>query len=146
MKGYRFIVGYVLAVMVVVLCLTLCGCKTKYVAVPEYHTEYITRTDTFIQRDSVYKYDSVFVKVQGDTVTVEHWATMYRDRWREKVVRDTVIKNDSIRVLYPVERQLSKWEQLKVNIGGFVLILLALLLLLYLIRVWRDKRRARDSC
>lgn len=134
MKGYRFIVGYVLAVSfsLIAACLLMCSCGTKYVAVPEYHTEYVVRTDTFIQRDSVYRYDSVFVKVQGDTVVMERWATLYRDRWREKVVRDTIIKTDSIRVPYPVERKATFWEKTKQDAGlvTIALVMLAVVVLL----------------
>lgn len=119
MKTDRFRVGYLITVLLLLTaaCLLMCSCGTKYVAVPEYHTEYVVRTDTFVQRDSVYKFDSVFVKVQGDTVTVEHWATMYRDRWREKAVHDTIIKTDSIRVPYPVERKATAWEKVKQDAG-----------------------------
>lgn len=110
----------------VVCVFALCGCQTKYIAVPEYHTEYVVRTDTFIQRDSVYRYDSVFVKVQGDTVVMERWATLYRDRWRKKVVRDTIIKTDSIRVPFPVERKATFWEKTKQDAGAVLIVLVML--------------------
>lgn len=39
-------------VIMVFAGLVLGGCKTKYVSVPEIHTEYITRVDTTVRKDS----------------------------------------------------------------------------------------------
>lgn len=131
--AWAFVIGFFLLLMHF-----LCGCSTKYVAVPEYHTEYVSKTDTFIKRDSIMKHDSVYVSVKGDTVTVEKWSVLYRDRWREKSVYDTIIKVDSIRVPYPVERKLTKWQAFQIKAGAAVLYLAVAIglfwLLLWLIR------------
>lgn len=107
----------------------LCSCKTKYVPVPEYHTEYITKTDSFIQRDSIYKTDSVYMWLKGDTVYKEKYTTVYKDKWREKYVCDTLIKTDSIRVPYPVEKQLTKWQKIKMDVGEYLIAISFILLL-----------------
>jgi len=94
------------------------GCKTKeYIAVPEYHTEYVCRTDTFAKVDSVYLKDSVFVYQRGDTVY--HTKVTYRDRYHNiyKVKLDTIIKRDSVSIPYPIERQLTKNEQRLISLG-----------------------------
>lgn len=130
-----YILGFL---AVVTLCCLLCSCRTQYVTVPEYHTEYISKTDTFIKRDSIMKHDSVYVSIKGDTVTVEKWSVLYRDRWREKAFHDTIIKTDSIRVPYPVEKKLTRWQQLKVDLGEYVMVLLAMLMALYLLRKKKD--------
>ena len=44
------IVGIIIAM---ILAMLLSGCSPKVIYVPEVHTEYITRTDTFIRIDSV---------------------------------------------------------------------------------------------
>lgn len=105
--------------------LLLCSCATKYVTVPEYHTEYRTNT----VRDSIYfeKHDSVMMKVKGDTVTVEHWKIRYRDRFVE--VTDTFIKTDSIRVPYPVEKQLTWWQRLKIDFSEWIIIFLIVIVI-----------------
>jgi hypothetical protein len=73
-------------------------------------TEYVNR----LQYDSIYlqKYDSVYVAVKGDTVQIEKYKTLYKDRL--KIVRDTVLKTDSViftkppvEVKVPVE--VNKW-------------------------------------
>lgn len=121
---------------------TLGGCKSKqYVMVPEYHTEYVCRTDTFTKADSVYVKDSVYVYQNGDTVTIHKIA--YRDRWhyKYKVKLDTIIKRDS--VPYPVVRKLTKNEQRMMDIGRISLIFWGMLfagLVVILIYWYRNKK------
>lgn len=105
----------------VFLALMASGCRSvRYVTVPEIHTEYITKTDTFIERDSILKHDSVVVRMQGDTVYCDRWHTQYRDRWRDRVRIDSIIKVDSVAVPYPVEKKLTRWQQVKLDLGGWM--------------------------
>lgn len=96
-------------------------CKTKYVSVPEYHKEYIVRSDTVAKVDSVYMKDSVFVYHNGDTIIVNK--VLYRDRYKNvyKVRVDTIMRSDSVRVPYPVEKELTKWEQRYMDAGKYLL-------------------------
>lgn len=99
------------------IILSIVGCKTKYVSVPEYHTEYIAKSDTLAKLDSVYLRDSVYIYHSGDTVVINRVA--YRDRYHNiyKVRLDTVIRRDSIP--YPVERTLTASEQRLMALGRF---------------------------
>ena len=99
-----------------------CGCKTKYVSVPEYHTEYITKTDSFTQRDSILVRDSVYMWMKGDTIYKEKYSVIYKDRFRDRYLCDTIIKVDSVMVPYPVERQLTKWESFRQQLGTYAAI------------------------
>lgn len=129
--------------IIFMILLMLAGCKTKeYISVPEYHTEYIVKTDTFAKLDSVYLKDSVFVYHNGDTVIINKIA--YRDRYHNiyKVKCDTIIKTDSIP--YPMERQLTKNEQRLMDIGRAAIlwvICLALLIVLACLLIYRDHNR-----
>lgn len=80
-------------------------------------TEYKDRVHEVQTVDSVT--DTRFVWVSGDTVV------SWRDRvkWRERVVRDTVrvIRTDTVREPYPVERELTRWERTKMDLGGVAL-------------------------
>ena len=94
----------------------LTGCKSvKYVPVEtvRFDTTYINK----VQRDSVVRYDSVYVREKGDTVWLEKFRYVYRD----KLVRDTLYMNrtDSVRVPYPVEKELGRWERVKMELGGW---------------------------
>ena len=110
---------WMVAVMAIVICCV--SCKTKYVTVPEYHKEYINRTDTFLRSDTLYRLDSVVVRMQGDTTVIEkiRWQNRFVNVY--KVKTDTIIKTDSVRVPYPVERKLSKWQQLRLDFGGWAM-------------------------
>ena len=106
---------FVLAAVAFMVVVGLCGCRSvKYVPVESVRTEYRDRINTEYVVDSVT--DTRFVFVKGDTVVA------YRDRvkWRDREVHDSIYinKTDTIRVPYPVERKLSKWEKAKMDFGG----------------------------
>lgn len=100
------------------LAVTLSGCtSTRYVPVETVRTEYKDKVREVHTTDSVV--DTRFVYVKGDTVID------YRDRvkWRDRYIHDTctVVKTDSIAVPYPVERELTWWQQTKMDFGGMAL-------------------------
>lgn len=126
-----------IAILVILAGLVLGGCKTKYVSVPEVHTEYITRVDTTVRKDSVYLKDSVYVERKGDTLYVNK--TLYRDRYHNiyKVKMDTVVKRDSVNVAYPVEKEMSRSERLFVAMGKFFAALVIALLFVIGVKLYK---------
>ena len=116
---------WMVAVMAIVICCV--SCKTKYVTVPEYHKEYINRTDTFLRSDTLFRLDSVVIRQQGDTTVIEkiRWQNRFVNVY--KIKTDTIMKSDSIRVPYPVEKKLSKWQQFRLDFGGWAMLVLGLL-------------------
>ena len=117
--------------------LALGSCKTKYVSVPEIHTEYITRVDTTVIMDSVYQRDSVYVERKGDTLYVSK--TLYRDMYHNiyKVKKDTIVKRDSVNVAYPVENGMSRSERLFVAMGKFFAALVIALLFVIGVKLYK---------
>lgn len=108
------------------IVLSFVGCKTKYVSVPEYHMEYIVKSDTLAKLDSIYLRDSVYIYHNGDTVVINKVA--YRDRYHNiyKVRLDTIIRRDSIP--YPVERTLTASEQRLMTLGRLFIAFLFLVI------------------
>lgn len=110
-----------LALCAALLC--ACGSCTRTVYTPVESTT--VRTDTLyravVRVDTVLQRDSVTVMQRGDTVMV----TRYRDRYRVKLHTDTVreVSVDSVRVAvpYPVEKELTRWERVKMDFGGMAL-------------------------
>lgn len=96
-----------------VLCLS-CN-TTRYIPVETkvHDTTYINK----LQVDSVF--DKEFVYINGDTVV------KYKYLYKYKMIRDTVYINrtDSIQVPYPVERELSWWENFKMEAGGYAVVI-----------------------
>ena len=131
-KAYRrFFWSFVMFVIMMAIIL-FNSCSPKVIYVPEYHTEYITKTDSVVKVASVHVKDSVIIKQAGDTIEIDRWHTEYKDRWRERVVIDSIIKVDSLSVPYPVEKKLSKWQQTKVDWGGWAMLCVMVLIFLFL--------------
>lgn len=96
--------------------LALAGCsRAQYVPVETVRRDSIYLTQ--IQRDSIYKYDSIHVRDKGDTVFVDRYKYLFVDKLR----RDTlyVCRTDTVRVPYPVERELTRWERFRLDVGGY---------------------------
>ena len=127
--------------IVLLLVISLSGCSKKiYVPVETVRTEYkylnskdsIKLTEKVNTKDSVIIRDSVVTTLNenGDIIRTEIWrlkekysksASMYEEL---KLKYDSLLstKTDSVPVQYPVEKQLSKWDQLKVDYGGFAIV------------------------
>jgi uncharacterized BrkB/YihY/UPF0761 family membrane protein len=131
-KAYRGFFWSFIIFIVLMMIILFNSCSPKVIYVPEYHTEYITKTDSVVKIDSVHVKDSVIIKQAGDTIEIDRWHTEYKDRWRERVVVDSIIKVDSVSVPYPVEKKLSKWQQAKVDWGGWAMLIVVVLIFLFL--------------
>lgn len=123
--------------LLLLLVLLLTSCRTQYVTVPEYHTEYVHRTDSLVRIDTIMQHDSVSVLVMGDTVRTEHY--QWRDRIQLRYVTrtDTIIKTDSVSVPQPVERELTRYEAFSLKLGKAVIgwmSILAVIAALFLVR------------
>lgn len=110
--------------------LLLCGCsRVQYVPVETVRTDsvYLNR----VERDSIHVRDSVYIREKGDTVWMERWHTVYRD----KVLRDTCYmeRRDSVAVPYPVERELTFEQRFWIASSKVLWILLAVLLAVLLL-------------
>ena len=129
---HRLVYALVAAAVGILLCALLSGCTTtKYVPVPEYHTD--TLRQVTVRHDSVMVHDSIHVSEKGDTVRIERWHTQWRDRWRT----DTIYQSKRDSIPYPVEvvkevpAQLTWWQQTRLHLANIVLWLLALLAVIY---------------
>ena len=131
-KAYKGCFWAFLMFVVLMAIMLLSSCSPKVIYVPEYHTEYITKTDSVVKIDSVHVKDSVIIKQAGDSIEIDRWHTEYKDRWRERVVIDSIIKVDSVSVPYPVEKKLSKWQQAKVDWGGWAMLFVVVSIFLFL--------------
>jgi len=131
-KAYKGCFWSFVIFIVLMMIILFNSCSPKVIYVPEYHTEVVTRTDSVVKIDSVHVKDSVIIKQAGDTIEIDRWHTEYKDRWRERVVVDSFIKVDSVSVPYPVEKKLSKWQQAKVDWGGWAMPFVVVLIFLFL--------------
>lgn len=131
MQNKDFIIrsGSVFVIASILFVLMLQGCKTKYVSVPEYHNVYVTKHDTLTKHDSVYQKEFVDRYVKGDTVFLTKTKVDYRYKNLYKTLYRDSIKTDSVRVPYPVEKKLSRWQGLKMEVGGWAIGVLSVVVL-----------------
>ena len=138
-----------LSIFLATLCLT--GCKTvKFVPVPEYHTVYKTRVDTVQRWDSVRdvqwmtvrEVDSTQLAALGIQIKgLKNALLIERNKLMQKMSNekthkiDTIMQLDSIRVPYPVEKQLTKWQRWKMDMGGWAMGVAAVLIILVILKV-----------
>ena len=124
--------------LIAILAGLVLGCKPYRVA----QRETVIKDSLYIvQRmiDRVLIRDSVYERHVHDTV--------YKYKERETVrylsLRDTLYieKRDSVSVPYPVERQLTKWEAVRMRLGDISLI--AFIAGLLYVVVWLIKRRRK---
>lgn len=120
MKDKDFIYVLIWTAVLLFLLLVLASCKTKCVSVPEVHTEYVSKKDSIYLHDSIHVSDSIIMYMQGDTMFKTIYLNKYVFRDRYKYKTDTVIKTDSIS--YPVERNFTRLEHIKIQYFGYILI------------------------
>lgn len=113
------------------------SCRSvQYVPVENIRTEYKTRDS--IRVDSIYNQDSIYVFVKGDTVYQYRYKYLYKYQYINRA--DTVIKTDSVQVPYPIEKQLSRWQSIKVELGGWAFgLVIAFVLIIIVWLVYRTK-------
>ena len=124
----------IVSLLAVIVCCLITSCRSiQYVPVESVLTE-IQYKDR-LQRDSIHVKDSVFMFVKGDTVFRDRWHTVYKDR----LLRDTayIHKTDSVQVPFPVERKLSFWESVKLQIGE---IAIGVIIGLIIVIIWLIRR------
>lgn len=106
--------------------------------------------------------ETVTLNEKGDTILHDHFIYIHleskeRSEYERKIenLRDSIsdlkkehssVKVDSVPVPYPVERELTKWERVRMDAGGFIICLgavVALMGAIYLVIKWivRKKRR-----
>lgn len=114
--------------IVIVLCMSLMlitSCASeRVVTVPEIHEVTTIKRDTVSQRDSVYVSDIVYLDARGDTIIRKEYHTLYRDRWRYKLVADSFQQRDTVNVIQEVEKPPSKMDAFKILFGDIAFFLL----------------------
>lgn len=102
--------------------LMLSGCTSvKYVPIESvtHDSIYISR----LERDSIHVHDSIYMEVKTKADTVYQTKYVQKVVYRDALRTDTMVveRIDTLRIPYPVERELSRWEQIKLDFGGMVI-------------------------
>lgn len=121
--------------IVAVILLLLCGCRTKYVPVEEVVKEYVHSTDTIELTDTVTQEKETVVRqaTAADSALLARLGLQLdqsnkiilvlrkelerRSHEKSESRTDTAVRVRLVQVPYPVERKLSRWEQICVDYG-----------------------------
>lgn len=157
-KAYRGCFwSFVMFILMMGIALFMYSCKTEYIPVEQTHIEHHWHTDSIIQKDSVVK-ESKTTVMQLDSAAMAQYGIHLKNAERAWLVKSwelerqienlqklTAIRDtarDTIQVPYPVEKKLSKWQQTKVDWGGWAMlgVLVVIILFLFIIPRWKGKR------
>lgn len=116
------ILFFLMIILAAASCFTLTGCTSvQYVPVESvtHDSIYISR----VERDSIHVHDSIYMEVVSKADTIYQTKYVQKVIYRDALRTDTMVveRVDTIRLPYPVERQLSKWEKIKLDFGGMLL-------------------------
>ena len=157
-KAYRgFFWAFTTFVLTMGIALFMLSCKTEYIPVETSHTEHHWHTDSIKEVDSVIherhttimQLDSAAMAQYGIRLKNAERAWLVKswelERQIENLQRLTAIRDtarDTIQVPYPVEKKLTKWQQAKVDWGGWAMlgVLVVIILFLFIFLRWKGKR------
>lgn len=140
MKLYDYIMGKVSRCItlapfmcIILLASAIWSCRSiKYVPVEsiQYDSVYLNK----VVKDSIYIKDSVLL-VKGDTIIEYRYKYIYQ--YKDKTDTLYVTKTDSVQVPYPVEKQLTWWQQFQIDVGGLAIgiaIISAIIVIMVVVR------------
>ena len=124
--------------VIVTACCALFSCRSvEYVPVETVKTEVVKELE--IQRDSIFVLDSIYVREAQDTVYITRWRVEYREALR--VDTFNVERVDSVNTIVEVEKKLTKWQQIKMDVGTGVLYAVPILIAVGLFILYRKLKK-----
>ena len=107
-------------ILTILLASAICSCRTvKYVPVETVRTD--TVYSNYSRMDSIFVRDSVYINQKGDTVTEYRYKYVYK--YKDRIDTLYISSRDTVSVPYPVEKELTAWQQTKVNYGGWAMVI-----------------------
>lgn len=113
----EFMKNLIYAIIIMLTSVICYSCQSvKYVPVESVKCDSVYLNK--IIKDSIYAKDSVLI-VKGDTVTEYRYKYIYQ--YKDRTDTLYVTKTDSVQVPYPVEKELTRWQKIRLNVGGWAI-------------------------
>ena len=146
--------AFVMFILTMGIALFILSCKTEYIPVESTHTEHHWHTDSVKEVDSVFHEKQTIIR-QLDSAAMAQYGIQLKNAeraWLVKswelerqieslqrltAIRDTV--RDSIPVPVPVEKKLTKWQQAKVDWGGWAMLGVLVIIILFFVFALRQR-------
>lgn len=105
-------------IVILTLLLIFNSCRSRHLPISENNTADSLRAIS-VRSDSIVVHDSIYIVERGDTIFQYKYKYIYRDR----VLHDTLYHHrcDTITQFVEVEKQLTFWQQKKMEIGSLVM-------------------------
>lgn len=148
---------FILGSMVIFISTLFLSCSsTKYIPIEKTKTVYQNRIDTIRQIDSVFnekttiirEADSSLVQQLGLKLKTNEKAILILKKELEKQthnklesMHDTVLVKDSIPIPYPVEKQLTKWQQFKLDFSDVVFSIFLLIIIVCMVYIFINRKK-----
>lgn len=152
-----FFKKFILGSMVIFISTLFLSCSsTKYIPIEKTKTVYQNRVDTIKQIDSIFnekttiirEADSSLVQQLGLKLKTNEKAILILKKELEKQthnklesMHDTVLVKDSIPIPYPVEKQLTKWQQFKLDFSDIVFSVFLLILIVCMVYIFINRKK-----
>lgn len=147
-------------IIIAILSLLFSSCKSvQYVPVEKVKTEIVHTTDTFLKIDSIKSEKETIIRESRpeDSIMLQKLGIKLQNNERLLILlqkelseaksesseihyKDSV-RIDSIQVPYPVEKKLTKWEQIKMDAGGIAIEVSIVSLLIIVVVLFRFCRK-----
>ena len=160
--SYRFCFWSFIAVVVMLIVAFLTSCTTtRYVPVETIKTEVKHVHDTVTIRDSV-KNDIQTIIREADTTEIDRLNKEYGfklDKAQRTILilrrelehsshnqsesRDSIVyKDKEVQVPVPVEKKLTRWQQIKMDAGEYMMVIIVIPLIIAFLAILRRKTKA----
>lgn len=112
------------------MTLSLQSCRSvSYIPVETVKSDTLRVIDRQVERDSVFLRDSIYVAQRGDTVFIEKFRYLYRDKVTHDTIAETQIKTLREQVPVEVAKPLTAWQTFRLRafwwlVGAFLVLLL----------------------
>ena len=127
---YAILSAIVIVGMAVVVVL-LSSCRSvKEIPVEKTEYKYIDRYIDKIKIDSIYQRDSIYIRDKGDTIYEYKDKIIIKYQYLSDTIYICNVDSISVPQIIEVEKQLSRWEETKMKVGGFAIPLIFILLLI----------------
>lgn len=155
---------FIVVVLIMFFGMLFCSCRsTQYVPVETIKTEIKEVHDTFKIQDTIKSEKQIIIR-EADTSEIERINAEYgfkldkaqktilvlskelqQQSHNQTEVKDSIVYRDKeVQVPYPVEKKLSKWEQIKMDLGEYMVVLIVIFIIGFLLFFLRRTGKRGD--
>lgn len=119
--------------------IALSGCQTRYITQDRHSTDTLYLTKYKTTTDSIYNYDSIYIRDKGDTLYIEK--IKYRYKYLNNTQTDTIYKSHTDTVYIEVEKPAKQEKKSIIDKAKDISSLIGVIAVVYVLTRWYLRRR-----